>query len=122
MAFTAEFNHPSAHVRESRVWTLRQSNHFLPLHGNAKNIAEELPYPKIDTTVPHFLTQDQYNRLIYHFCSRATDLPKHRNLLIILLLTTLWLKSGALCLLKVVLQRQMHLAKSFTKVASETCS
>jgi hypothetical protein len=31
-AFTAEFNNPSVHVRKCRVWTLRQSYHFLPLH------------------------------------------------------------------------------------------
>ena len=39
-AFTAEFNHPSVHLRKSRVWTLRQFYHFLSLHGYAKNVAK----------------------------------------------------------------------------------
>jgi site-specific recombinase XerD len=73
-AFTAQFNHPSVHVRNSRVWTLRQFYHFLSLHGYAQNIAKKLTYPKIAKTVPHFLTQDEYSGLICHFSSRATDL------------------------------------------------
>jgi len=102
VAFTAEFNHPSVHVRKSRVWTLRQFYHFLSLHGYAQNIAKKLPYPKIDKTVPRFLTQDEYNRLICHFSSRATtDLRGHRNLVIILLLGTLGLRTSTLLTLNV---------------------
>jgi len=61
--FVAEFNTPSIHVRKSRVWTLRQFYHFLTLHHKVdKNIAKGLPYPKIEKTVPHFLTQHESSR------------------------------------------------------------
>ena len=66
--FVADYKEPSVHVRKSRVWTLRQFFHFLTLHQHIpKNIALKIPYPKIEKTVPQFLTPDQYNRLICHF-------------------------------------------------------
>ena len=59
VAFVADFNNPSIHVRKSRVWTLRQFYHFLTLNNKVtKNIATRLPYPKIEKTVPQFLTQN----------------------------------------------------------------
>ena len=68
VAFVADFNSPSIHVRKSRVWTLRQFYHFLTLNNKVpKNIATSLPYPKIEKTVPQFLTQQEYNRLIRYF-------------------------------------------------------
>jgi site-specific recombinase XerD len=73
--FTPEFNNPSIHMRPSRVWPLRRFCHFLSLH--AQNITKKLPYPKIEKTLPHFLAQDEYNRLISHFSSRITDLRGH---------------------------------------------
>ncbi len=73
--FTPEFNNPSIHMRPSRVWPLRRFCHFLSLH--AQNITKKLPYPKIEKTLPHFLAQDEYNRLISHFSSRTTDLRGH---------------------------------------------
>ena len=64
--FVADHKDPSIHVRKSRVWTLRQFFHFLTLHRHTpKNIALKLPYPKIEKTVPQFLTPDEYNRLIF---------------------------------------------------------
>ena len=58
--FTAEFNTPSIHVTKSRVWTLRQFYHFLALHRIVpENIATGLPYPKIEKTIPQFLTNDE---------------------------------------------------------------
>ena len=58
VAFVADFNSPSIHVRKSRVWTLRQFYHFLTLNNKVpKNIAISLHYPKIEKTVPQFLTQ-----------------------------------------------------------------
>ena len=33
VAFVADFNSPSIHVRKSRVWTLRQFYHFLTLNN-----------------------------------------------------------------------------------------
>ena len=56
--FAADFNDPSIHVTKSRVWALRQFYHFLTLHRIvAENIASGLRYPKIEKTVPQFLTE-----------------------------------------------------------------
>ena len=63
VAFVADFNNPSIHVRKSRVWTVRQFYHFLTLNNKVtKNIASRLPYPKIEKTVPQFLTQQESSR------------------------------------------------------------
>ena len=95
--FVADYNSPSIHVRKSRVWTLRQFYHFLTLHQHVpKNIALKLPYPKIEKTVPQFLTPDEYNRLIKHFSLRADTEMGLRNLIIILLLGTLGLRTSTL--------------------------
>jgi len=63
--FVADYKEPSIHIRKSRVRMLRQFFHFLTLHRHTlKNVALKLPYPKIEKTVPQFLTPDEYNRLI----------------------------------------------------------
>ncbi len=63
VAFVAEFNSPSIHVRKSRVWALRQFYHFLTLNNKVtENIATRLPYPKIEKTIPQFLTQKESSR------------------------------------------------------------
>ena len=85
--FAGDFQNPSIHVTKSRVWMLRQFYHFLTLNEHVpENIAVKLPYPKIEKTVPDFLTQDDLNRLIHHFAGQAHDLIGLRNLVIILLL------------------------------------
>ncbi len=95
--FVADYKAPSIHVRKSRVWTLRQFYHFLTLHRHTpKNIALKLPYPKIEKTVPQFLTPDEYNRLICHFSNRADSSMGLRNLIIIMLLGTLGLRTMTL--------------------------
>lgn len=97
VAFVADFRSPSVHVRKSRIWTLRQFYHFLTIYGHIpENIATNLPYPKIEKTVPQFLTQDEYKRLLQHFCKRAKDLAGLRNLVIIMLLGTLGLRTSTL--------------------------
>jgi len=66
--FVADYKNPSIHVRKSRVWTLRQFFHFLTLYQHTpKNIALTLPYPKIEKTVPHFLTIHEFKLLIRFF-------------------------------------------------------
>jgi len=58
--FTADFNAPSIHVTKSRVWALRQFYHFLTLQRIIpENIATGIAYPKIEKTVPKFLTQKE---------------------------------------------------------------
>jgi integrase/recombinase XerC len=95
--FVADYQDPSIHVRKSRVWTLRQFYHFLTLHRHVpKNIALGLPYPKIEKTVPQFLTPDEYNRLIRYFSERIDSHMGLRNLIIIMLLGTLGLRTGTL--------------------------
>jgi len=95
--FAADYNDPSIHVRKSRVWTLRQFYHFLTLHRYVpQNIALKLPYPKIEKTVPQFLTIDEYNRLIRHFSQKAQNILELRNLIIIMLLGILGLRTSTL--------------------------
>ncbi len=97
VAFVADFGFPSVHVRKSRIWALRQFYHFLTIYGHVpENIATNLPYPKIEKTVPQFLTQDEYKQLLHHFCRKTTDLAGLRNLVIIMLLGTLGLRTSSL--------------------------
>ena len=97
VAFVADFGSPSIHVRKSRIWALRQFYHFLTIYGHVpENIATNLPYPKIEKTVPLFLTQDEYKLLLHYFCRNAVDLAGLRNLVIILLLGTLGLRTSTL--------------------------
>ena len=95
--FAGAYQTPSIHVTKSRVWTLRQFYHYLSLQGHVpKNIALKLPYPKIEKTVPDFLTSDELNRLIAYFSEQAHDLIGLRNLVIILLLGFLGIRTAAL--------------------------
>jgi site-specific recombinase XerD len=95
--FAGDFQNPSIHVTKSRVWMLREFYHYLSLQGHVpENIAIRLPYPKIEKTVPDFLTQDELNRLIKHSAGQALDLIGLRNLVIILLLGFLGIRTSAL--------------------------
>ena len=97
VVFTADFQAPSIHVTKSRVWMLRQFYHFLTLHRHVpKNIARDLPYPKIEKTVPVFLTPDELKRLIRHFSRQTLDEIGLRNLVIIMLLGFLGLRTATL--------------------------
>ena len=58
--FASEYNTPSIHVTKSRVWIIIQFYHFLTLHRIIpENIATGIPYPKIEKTVPEFLTKEE---------------------------------------------------------------
>ena len=97
VVFAGDYQSPSIHVTKSRVWTLRQFYHHLTLQGHVpKNVALKLPYPKIEKTIPDFLTPDELNRLIGHFSEHAHDLIGVRNLVIILLLGFLGIRTAAL--------------------------
>jgi len=96
-AFVADYKSPSVHVKKARVWSLHQFFHFLKLHGHIKeNIAMDLPYPKIEKTVPYFLTIEEYNRILAHCSNQATDLIGLRNLIIIMMLGILGLRTGTI--------------------------
>lgn len=95
--FVADFESPSIHITKSRVWMLRHFYHFLTLHGHVpKNIAVGLVYPKIEKTVPVFLTTDELKRLIRYFSQQTLDILGLRNLVIILLLGFLGLRTSTL--------------------------
>jgi integrase/recombinase XerC len=97
IVFAADYNTPSIHVTKSRVWALRQFYHFLTLHKIVpENIATGLPYPKIEKTVPQFLTKEEYTRLLRHFTDRTSSPFGLRNLIIIMLLGTLGLRTSTL--------------------------
>ena len=102
IGFAADYNAPSIHVTKSRVWALRQFYHFLTLHCIVpENIATGLPYPKIEKTVPQFLTKEEYTLLIRHFTDRTSSPFYLRNLIIIMLLGTLGLRTSTLTALNV---------------------
>ena len=96
-AFVADYKSPSIHVKKARIWSLRQFFHFLKLRGHIKdNIATDLPYPKIEQTIPQFLTIDEYNRILRHCSSHAKNTLGLRNLIIIMMLGLLGLRTGAI--------------------------
>ena len=101
-SFVADFKSPSIHVKKSRIWSLRQFYHYLKLNGIVReNIALGLPYPKIEKTVPKFLTIKEYNRILHHFTDRVTTPFGLRNLIIILLLGLIGIRTGAITALNI---------------------
>lgn len=91
--FAADFKSPSVHVKKSRVWALHQFFHFLKLnHIIENNIALGIPYPKIEKTVPQYLTCDEYNLILSFFCQKAALPYGLRNLSLIMLLGLLGLR------------------------------
>jgi len=100
--FVADFKTPSIHIKKARVWSLRQFFHFLKLNGLVcENIALDIPYPKIEKTVPHFLTIDEYNRILQYFFKKAIDFVGLRNLVIIMMLGLLGLRLGSILSLNI---------------------
>jgi integrase/recombinase XerC len=94
--FVADYKQPSVHVKKARIWSLRQFYHYLMLKGHVReNIATDLPYPRIEKTVPHFLTAAQYNRIVGHCAAKACTRMGLRNLIIVMLLGMLGLRTGA---------------------------
>jgi integrase/recombinase XerC len=74
----------------------------LKLNGIVReNVALGLPYPKIEKTVPKFLTIKEYNRILHHFTDRVTTPFGLRNLIIILLLGLIGIRTGAITALNV---------------------
>ncbi len=102
LAFLADYRRPSIHVKKARVWALRQFFHFLKLHSVVdENIATSIPYPKIEKTVPHFLTIDEYNKILSHLSQKADTPLGIRNLVIILILGLLGLRTGTIISLNI---------------------
>lgn len=96
-AFVADYSSPSVHIKKARIWTLRQFFHYLKLKGYIrKNIATELPYPKIEKTIPYFLTIDEYNRILRYCSANSNHVLGLRNLIIIMMLGLLGLRTGTI--------------------------
>jgi integrase/recombinase XerC len=94
--FVADYRNPSIHIKKARIWSLRQFYHYLKLNSHVdENIATALAYPKIKKTVPHFLTQAQYNRILAHCSEKAKSRMGLRNLIIIMLLGMIGLRTSA---------------------------
>ena len=107
-AFIADHRNPSVHVKKQRVWSLHQFYHFLKVNNLIeKNIAAEIPYPKIIKKVPTYLTIDEFNKLLEYAANKADNLmglPRGianiqrglRDLLIFMILGLLGLRLKAL--------------------------
>lgn len=94
--FVADYLQPSIHVKKARIWSLRQFYHYLILKGHVKeNIALDLAYPRIEKTVPQFLTIGEYNRILEHCFLCADTEAGLRNLIIVMLLGMLGLRTNA---------------------------
>jgi len=100
--FAASYRNPSLHVTKSRVWALRHLYHFLTLRQIVpENIASSLQYPKIEKTVPQYLTQAEHTLLLGHFTDRVNAPFGLRNLIITMLLGTLGLRTATLTALNI---------------------
>jgi len=95
--FVADYKNPSIHVKKARIWSLQQFFHYLKLNGYVnENIATDLPYPKIEKTVPHFLTVREYNLILHHCSKNAATFIGLRNLIIIMMLGLLGLRTNSI--------------------------
>jgi integrase/recombinase XerC len=100
--FVADYRAPSVHKKKARVWCLHQFFHFLTVTGVVReNLASGLPYPKIEKTVPFFLTAEEYNRIIEFFAGGADTPVGLRNLVMVLMLGMLGLRTSSLIALNV---------------------
>ncbi len=100
--FVADFRSPSVHTKKARVWCMHQLFHFLTVTGViGKDIASGLEYPKIERTVPHFLTAKQYNLIIAYFAVDADTDIGLRNLVMSLMLGLLGLRTASLIALDI---------------------
>jgi len=96
LQFVADFGSPSPSVKKARVWSLHQFFHYLKLQQVIQhNIALKLPYPKIEKKVAQFLTDDEFNRILKFFTQKATDIQGLRNLIMIMIMGFLGLRTAA---------------------------
>jgi site-specific recombinase XerD len=93
----ADYGTPSPSVKKARVWSLHQFFHNLKLQQLIPhNIAAKLPYPKIEKKIAQFLTDDEFKRILNFFTQQATDIQGLRNLVLILLMGFLGLRTAAI--------------------------
>ena len=81
---------------------MRQFFHYLTLtKQRGKNTATDLAYPKIEKTVPQFLTAAEYESLLATCALAANNQMGLRNLIVIMLLGTLGLRTNAVIALNI---------------------
>jgi len=96
MQFVADHREPTPSVKKSRVWSIHQFFHFLKLKQIIQhNVAAKIPYPKIEKKVAKFLTEDEFKLILKHFTQKATDFRGLRNLIMIMILGFLGLRTIA---------------------------
>lgn len=102
LTFIADHDTPSVDVKKNRVWALHLFYHFLKRNKIIdRNIAQQIPYPKVGKKIPKYLTIDEFNRILHHFAKQAHTLIGLRNLIIIMLLGFLGLRALAVVKLNV---------------------
>jgi len=95
-------NNPSVHTKKPGVWTLRQFFHYLKIKGIVKeNIANVLPYPKINVKEPEFFSIKELKQILDHFIGNSDSYLGMRNLIIIILLSFLGLRLSTIINLNV---------------------
>lgn len=88
---------PSVHIKKARVWTLHQFFHYLEFYKLIElNIAQPLPYPRIEKNDPQFLSLDELKNILSWFIMKSTSLPGLRNLIIVMMFGFLGLRLSAL--------------------------
>ncbi len=102
LCFITEFGDPSVHMIKSRIWTLKQFFHFLMLNGHIEfNPTLDLPYPKMPKTIPSFLTFGELKKILRYFLDRSGTFIGLRDVVIVLMLGILGIRTRALILLDV---------------------
>ncbi len=100
--FVADFEAPSVHKKKSRVWMLRQFYRFLKLNQIISvNLAIDVPYPRMEKKVPHYLTIAEFNQILDYFALGAQSAIGLRNLIIIMFFGFLGLRLQAVLRLNV---------------------
>jgi len=117
--FASDYKSPSVHVKKDRVWSLHKFFHYLQLNQIiSQNIALQLPYPKIEKKVPTFLTIDEFNKILEYFAMKANSLIGFRNLILIMLLGFVGLRSSAIVAINI---EDIDLADSLIWIHEKGC-
>ena len=102
LKFVTEYEHCSQSIKKQRVWALHQFYHFLNLNKIIdKNIALNIPYPKIEKKVPQYLTISEFNRILDYFTLNSNSLIGIRNLILVMMLGYLGLRTSAIISLNI---------------------
>lgn len=90
----------SRSVTKTRVWALKQFFQFLMLKGViSRNIAADLPYPRIEKKECQFLSLSDFQKLLTHLANQLQQKNGLRNLILFLLLGILGLRNSTVRLL-----------------------